>query len=297
MFVLRRLLCQLLATMTVVASENPGPSLIALQDSDSNSLIRISLEGRVVKTIAEGVPGIALIYDHNGDFIVLSKQSITRVLKAGVKSVIVESQPGANWCAIAAAQGGDFIVADCKTNILSKVSPSGEVGEFARYPNGSWPVESLGLVETQDGFLLFRQGDDEALQLYRVNNKGDVRVLALSGMSRGPGRGSWHLQDSAHALNGGPLCSDGHGGYYFADTPYTRAVYHMTAAGAVTRLLSLREFGSGTYPLVFEPKSRTLFSMGSFRLISILPTDPGNVPHATAKQIQVPRPTALLLER
>ena len=101
-------------------------SYVVLQDSDENSLVRVSMDGKSVTTIARGIRGIALAIDAHGDYIVASKSVLWRVTPRGEVTEIVKAPDNSTWASVAVDHAGNLLVADGAQPALWRISPDGK---------------------------------------------------------------------------------------------------------------------------------------------------------------------------
>src|SRR5947209_1218528 len=99
------------------------PSYVVLQDSDHDSLIRLSVDGKKVSTIANGAGGVGLAVDAGGNYIVGAKSALLKVTPAGVVSTIANAPGDSEWTAAAVDDSnGSYIVVDGNQPILWRIS-------------------------------------------------------------------------------------------------------------------------------------------------------------------------------
>jgi len=216
-------------------------SLVILQDSADNSLLRISFGSATVERIASGVPGVAFLKDKSGDFFVLSRHSLIRVALDGTKTALVQDYPDSDWSAFVQLEDGSFVVADRFKNQLHRIGKNGDVSVFAVIPDATKASMFCELMLSGGNLLLFRLGDDEALRLFEISQTGEVKNIKLTGAVRSPGKphyvnSSNRYEDVAFGL--GPILPDNDGGFYFNDVESTRTLYHSTKSGFVRKLTS-----------------------------------------------------------
>lgn len=216
-------------------------SLVILQDSADNSLLRISFGSATVERIASGVPGIAFLKDKSGGFFVLSRHSLTRVALDGTKTALVQDYPDSDWSAFVQLEDGSFVVADRFKNQLYRIRKNGDISVFALIPDATKPSLFCELVLSGRNLLLFRLGDDEALRLFEISQSGEVKTIKVTGAVRSPGKPHFANQSNRNqnvAFGLGPILSDEEGGFYFVDVESTRKLYQLTKSGDVRRLMS-----------------------------------------------------------
>lgn len=241
----RSLLLSVLACGAMAASSY---SFVMLQDSEKDSLVRISPDGTVT-TIAHGAGGVGLTIDHAGNYVVAARLALLRVTRAGVVTMIAKAPQGAKWVAVVADGSGGLVVADGEQPVLWRVDEKGHVAEFARYPHHdprSGGTYKIGLAAEPSGdYLLLRDGPC-APALYRITAAGVVSPVQVSGaiwpasdpappVVCGTARLPYtRMQEERVAITGGHMVSDGAGGYLFYDNLFTRNVFKLSATGVIT---------------------------------------------------------------
>ncbi len=174
---------------------------VVVQDSDEDSLVRISADGKTLKTIANNAAGLDLILDRHGDYIVAAKTALLRVTRKGVVTKIANAPSGSTWVAVSEDARGNLIVADGTRFGVWRISEDGQ--RVDRVANITGPrlasIEYLALdrvrvvIDGADNYLLFgylsfdgsppgNSGFDPRPMLFRVTPGGAVSTVALSGV-------------------------------------------------------------------------------------------------------------------
>jgi hypothetical protein len=165
-------------------------SYVVLQESEQDSLVRVSADGTSVTTIARGVPGVALAIDAAGNYIVASKSAIFRVTREGQVTHVVDAPSDSQWAAVGVSPSGDLLVADGCQPAIWTISPDGASMRKTVYPNeivlpcGGARRSSL-LVEPDGSCVLLIGGWETftgaVARFYRMSRDGEVAEIPLSG--------------------------------------------------------------------------------------------------------------------
>jgi hypothetical protein len=124
-----KLHCVTSAVLFLVSAVSPifaNTSYVVLRDSDTDSLIRVSSDGKTVTPIANGAGGLGLAVEASGTYIVAAQSALLRVTRTGKVKKVAEAPPNAEWASLAIDQRGDFIIVDGKLPVLWRVSSNGE---------------------------------------------------------------------------------------------------------------------------------------------------------------------------
>jgi DNA-binding beta-propeller fold protein YncE len=204
-------------------------SYVVLQKGTTNSLIRISSDGKSMTTIAEGFEGVSLAIDGGGNYIIGARDRLLRVTPSGAVSTIATAPEGALWTAVAVDASGNLIVADGRKPAVWRVSPDGlSIVQVATYDGLVYTVDRpVGIVVDNDGdYRLVVLGVDPAdrhtaARVYRVSPGGTVRAIRLHGAR-------------SRRFSGG-LALDDRGNLLIADL-LESAIFRIAGDGEVTRL-------------------------------------------------------------
>lgn len=249
-------------------------SYVVLQDSDRDSLVRVSANGKQTATIASGVGGVDLTLDRVGNYVVAARSALKRVTPSGVVTTIANAPAGSEWIAVVADSTGNLLAADDLKHIIWRISEDGQsVTELVRYP-GKFALggSDLGLTIDKTGdCLLMRVGDDNAPHLYRISPTGSISPIPLRGAVGPPVRGFRAPWGHPVAVSGGPLVPDGSGNYFFLDDSATRNIFRLTADGRVTKFSQLKGVTCCVKGLARNPETGELIIADVFRLLRVPP--------------------------
>lgn len=242
--VLKLLLSWFLLLLSAAPIATGSVSYVVVQDSDQDSLIRISGDGKSVTTIASGAAGVSLAVDRAGNYVVAARSALLRVTRSGVVTTIATAPEGAEWITVAADLQGNLIVADALQPVLWRVSEDGHsVVRFVEYPEALPPgLSEIGLVIDESGdYLLLRIGDDSTPHFYRVTPAGSVSRIPLRGAVSTTTRRFRPVPGVVNAVAGGTLIPDGAGIYLFLDKGCARNVFRLSTTGMVSRFANFSD--------------------------------------------------------
>ena len=245
---------------------------MVLQDSDQNSLVRVSVDGKSVTTIASGVPGVALAIDAAGNYIVVSESMLSRVTPAGVVTPLAKAPEGSKWASVAVDPSGTILVADRLRPVVWRISPDGKSLREVGLPNadhsnmGAIPgLRRASVLAGRDGdCMLLIEGWDHAIgsvaRFYRIGQDGAVAEIPLRGV---------------RTRNPNALVPDGSGNYLFVNedlggAPNTMSLMRLTMDGAVTKFTDV-PFGGGQVRMTRDSQTGDIIVSQQFpgRLLSV----------------------------
>lgn len=211
-------------------------SYVVLQDSEEDSLVRVSADCKTITTIANGAAGVGLAVDAAGNYVVAAKSSLLRVTPSGVVTTIATAPEDAEWSTVAVAGSGDLIVADGKLPVVWRISPDGmSVLKAANYGGLTYPSGGRHvavIVDASGDYLVLEEGNHRVgviglvTEFYRITPAGVVKEIALKGV-RAP-------------MNPVSIVSDGVGGFLIAgDVPGVDGVFRLAPDGLVTKFAEL----------------------------------------------------------
>ena len=170
-------------------------SYVALQDSDRDSLVRISADGKTVTSIANGAAGVGLAVDGSGNYIVAAKSKLLRVTRDGKVSTIADAPANSEWRAVAVGQNGEIAAADCKQTALWLVSPDGssvrKLADFNGDPDCGGYGDVALAVEGSGDYLVLARGDwpetrsdrrKTHVRLTRITPGGEAVEIRITGL-------------------------------------------------------------------------------------------------------------------
>ena len=184
-------------------------SYVLLQDSDENSLIRISADGKTIRTIASAAAGVGLAADYSGDYIIAARSKLLRVKRTGNVTTVAPAPEGTTWTAIALDANGNIIAADGKKPILWRISPDGQtVVRAATFRDLTYTAERpIALIIHPSGdYIVLLPGIDHRLarppaRMIRISTSGAATEVPLAGIP------TWHRQLSSGTIPTIASCS------------------------------------------------------------------------------------------
>jgi hypothetical protein len=170
----------LLALLAAGSAGAADYSVVVLNKSSKNSLVRFDSYGRFVATIANGAGGSGLATDRDGNYIVAALGSLLRVTPSGKVATIAKAPSGSQWISVAQGPGGAFLAVDNRQHAVWRVSEDGQTTtKLLSYPAPANHLESASLAPDGEGnFLLLEE--NPAAQLFRFDTSGDLVPIALS---------------------------------------------------------------------------------------------------------------------
>ncbi|WP_321476296.1 hypothetical protein [uncultured Paludibaculum sp.] len=242
--------------LSIATLSGGSVNYVVLQESDRDSLIRVSADGKTVSTIAHGAGGVDLTVDRAGNYVVAAKTALLRVTRAGEVSTIAKAPPGAEWESVIADRSGSLIVADGRKPILWRVSEDGQsVAKWVEFPRTQVHpgFNHTGLAsDGSDGYLLLGYTSNWAFGnkdpktkiplFHQITANGEVTRIPVSGVTVTSSR---------------RLIPDGSGSYLFLnvypDDRKDRKVFHLSASGTVSEFADPGEQGCCMTGLVRNP--------------------------------------------
>jgi hypothetical protein len=228
-----------------------GASYVVLQERDQDSLVRVSLDGQSMTTIASGVAGVGLVVDAAGNYIIAARSRLLRVTPSGTVSVIAQASADAEWTSVLADTDGNIVVADGKQPVLWRISADGKsITNAAVYDGLTYPA-GREVTLTQDasgeywllvlGVVDHRRGTET--RFFRITKEGLVTEIPFK---------------SQRPRIPVAMVPDGMGGFVFAVREVsfqelTPALYRVTPDGSLTKLVGLGESFSFTHGLARNP--------------------------------------------
>jgi hypothetical protein len=202
------------AVLFLVSAVSPifaNTSYIVLRNSDTDSLIRVSSDGKTVTPIANGAGGLGLAVEASGTYIVAAQSALLRVTRTGKVEKGAEAPPNAEWASLAIDQRGDFIIVDGKLPVLWGVSSNGEsITKVATLNAITYPSGGRATAVTVDasgnylwliqGIVDHRRGAET--QFFSVSPGGAIAEITLKG---------------PRTYSPTSMISDGAGSYLFVD--------------------------------------------------------------------------------
>jgi hypothetical protein len=250
--------------------------------TETNSLVRVSFDGRSVTTIANRTAGSGLIKDRSGNYIVAATNSLLRVAPTGGVSTIARAPQGSQWTSVAQATTGDFLVADNVHHSIWRVSMGGESSvEISNYPapnHGEW--EDTSLIANSQGNVLLLEDNNMTARLFKVTLDGAVTPILLS---RSVHRSSQALIDDL-------------GDLLFMDYP-TGELLRVTPAGGLASILKIPP-QRVMVGLAQDPDTRDyIVSVTSAHRLVRIPQSGTNVTTLIENREYLYSPSALIVER
>jgi hypothetical protein len=208
--------------LTTFPSLAASRSYVVLQDSETDSLISISADGRIVKTIANHAAGVDLAVGRDGNYIVAARSKLLRVTPGGAVSTIAEAPPDSSWTAIALDTLGNIIAADGTEPAVWRVSADGHsIAKVATYHDIRYPKDhprEMALVIDDSG---------DYLLLARWNG----RFGATSCLLRVTPAGALTETPVPTLLGPMKMVPDGSGGFLVTDNMKEEAVFRFRQGG------------------------------------------------------------------
>lgn len=252
------------ALFAIASAASAGSRSLLVLEPPGGDLLRVSLDGQTVGIVAPDAGGLDLAIDSRGNYLIATGSELVRVARDGEKTTLAKAPDGSSWVSVAAFPDGSVVLADEPAHLLWRVNPNGELTKLARYP-GSLPLgdAQIGLAAQANGeCLVMRLSDENAVELMRVGPDGAISAMPLRGAVHKPARISQVEPDVRSSISGGSLVSDGSGGYFFLDAPWTRNLFHLSSTGDVKRIAKLPEAAGHGRVLVRDPKTQE-FIVGS----------------------------------
>jgi hypothetical protein len=271
------------AFFAAAATPAGSVSYVALQDSDKNSLVRISFDTRTATTIANNAAGVDLALDADGNYVVAAKSALLRVTPAGKVAVIAKAPPGAEWLSVAVAPDGNIFAADGMRPALWRVSADGEsVIEFASWNGvhhgGGRPVNVR--IDGAGDCLVLIDGVNHRIgavvELWRISRAGVVTQVPVEG---------------PRVWNPASMVPDGSGGWLFVAREILGGVYRLSIKDGVAHVGKLSDV---LIEMVVRDPETGATLLGSFTGGWAWLTESGDDPREWVRFREVQLPKAVL---
>jgi hypothetical protein len=285
---MRRFILFLLAGSVASAGD---VSYVVLNRSDTNSLVRVSDDGKSITTIANGAGGYGLAVDQNGDYIVAAVSRLLRVTRSGRVSVIAQTPLGSQWMAVAIDFQGDFILTDNRQHAVWRVSATNGVAtKVANYPvvNQQHELEDSGvLVDPSGDYLVIEDNhvievdhirkSTDATGFFSIAPSGEVHAILIRGDQ---------IPRGAH------ISQDGLGGYFVTGS---NSLFRLSRAGESKRIAT---FPVGPLSSVARnPETGEILVVSlSVPLIMKVKAEGSAVQPLMMESAQLPSPTAIIVD-
>ena len=274
----------------VLTGKLDAASYVVLQGSADHSLVRVSADGKSVTTIARGVEGVSLTVDGEGNFLVVSHSTLSRVTPGGEVTALAHAPEGSIWVSVAVDRSGAILIADGMLPAVWKLSANGSFIKKLKYDGvtlgpGGYRRASLLMGAGNDCMLLIQGigvGLASVAQFFRIQPDGTVSEIPIKGPK---------------TMYPDALTSDGSGNYFFVnemnDGLPTQAIMQLSADGTVQKFADV-PFGGAPVRMARNPETGELAVSNEFpeRLLLVRPD--GFAVTTLAERPRVTQPVAVI---